>query len=529
MTPASEPDKPAFIAVLPEVQSGGSEAVIGVNEKEQLQEMEVAVRSQAVAGVRALGLRTALSLVLRMLSGLVLARLLSQKDYGLFGVVSTIAGLGGYLCDFGLGQVLVMQDRAPTKDEGATVFWFQQGLTTLVVLATIATSHLVLTLYTVNLSVAPLLVVAAFGLYFSSLRVIPVMALERNLQFDVLAKWEFVENVVQVASGIALAVAGMGAWSLVLSGIVGRSVGLIGLWNASPWQLQYRFRWEIVRRLARVGILFQVSALAPTLLRSLIPIVITRVLGVNALGTLTWAANLASIPHMLGATLNRVAFPSFSRLQDNPEQRGRAVVESIRLLNIALHLIIVPVVLAVPLALPIVFGSKWTTAIPAVQLGLLEAVPFVLVNLLAQVQGAAGRPQDPLLITIIDWCIRVAVVYIGASTFGVNGVAAAYYFVILCDVPIIAYLVRRNIPGCAAVPKSIIGPIFSFACIAGLSISIGRLVTGGHNDVGQTVIALFIFIGLSTVYNQLTPERPLTSCVARLLRLVAPKYAAKIA
>ena len=182
---------------------------------------------------------------------------------------------------------------------------------------------MLLHLYKLSPAALLLLVVMSLGLFLSSLRVIPMMALERDLQFPVIARCELIENLAQTTGTILLAYLGWGAWALAGGGIVRGVVGLACVWAASPWRPQGRFHFAIVKQLARFGVAYQLNAIVPSLLGGWMPLVVGRLLGVAAVGMVGWAANIASVPMMLSGVLNRVAFPAYSRLQSDPEALGR--------------------------------------------------------------------------------------------------------------------------------------------------------------------------------------------------------------
>ena len=169
------------------------------------------VKMRAVSGVKALAVRTVFSILLRMVSSLCLARLLFPRDYGIFGVAAYITGLGMFLSDVGLGGALVRQHQAPSKDETLTVFLSQQVLTGIVVVSVIAASPVLIHVYRLSPGASLLLVAMTLGLFFSSLRVVPMMALEREMRFGDIARCEMIENIAQTASTIALAALGAGA------------------------------------------------------------------------------------------------------------------------------------------------------------------------------------------------------------------------------------------------------------------------------------------------------------------------------
>src|SRR5277367_6431891 len=65
--------------------------------------------------------------VLRIVSLMVLARLLSPKDFGLVGMVTAFTGILTLLRDFGLSSAAI-QRADVTEEQVSTLFWINIGL-----------------------------------------------------------------------------------------------------------------------------------------------------------------------------------------------------------------------------------------------------------------------------------------------------------------------------------------------------------------------------------------------------------------
>ncbi|MFP2912705.1 oligosaccharide flippase family protein [Pyxidicoccus sp. 3LFB2] len=254
------------------------------------------VKARALKGMFVLAARTLASQGLRVLSALFLSRLLFPADYGLFGIVSYAASLGVFLGDLGLSAALVRQPHEPTRDETFTIFWCHQALTAVIVAAVCALAPQLTRGYALGDGAVPMVWALALGLFLSSLRVIPLMALERKLAFSVIARAELVENVVQVVVTITLASLGFGAWALALGGLVRGAVGLVLIWWASPWRPQGHFRLDVLKRLLSFGLAFQLPPLVAAVVAGWVPLVVGHILGKEAVGLVNWAWALASTP-----------------------------------------------------------------------------------------------------------------------------------------------------------------------------------------------------------------------------------------
>ncbi|SEN12456.1 polysaccharide transporter, PST family [Stigmatella aurantiaca] len=482
------------------------------------------VKARAQKGIVVLLARTVASQGLRVVSALFLSRLLFPSDYGLFGIVAYATSLGVFLGDLGLSAALVRQPHEPTEDETSTIFWCHQGLTAAIVATVIALAPLLVEGYALGAQALPMVYAMTLGLFFSSLRVIPLMMLERQLAFPVIARAELIENVAQVATTIGLAALGVGAWSLVGGGLVRGVVGLGCIWWASPWKPRGKFRLDVVRRLLGYGLGFQLPPLVGAVAAGFIPLVVGHFLGKEAVGLVNWAWALASTPMMLSIILNRVAFPAYCRLQDDPAGFAEYLRTSLRRLSAVLCLFIPLAVLAVPVAVPLFFGERWVPAVPLVQWFSLECVLTTLTGLLATAQNAGGRPWERLAVTVgvglARWSLGAYLVY----RFGLAGIGPLGLIVGLGELWVTAWRVTHLNTALRGLVAEVVEPVVTVSLLLlGAVVAAPYLV---HEGLwAQALVGAAVFAGLVLVREQLPGPLPLVAELRAILALVNARRA----
>ena len=481
------------------------------------------VKTRAISGVKVLAARTLISVLLRVISSLCLAHLLFPKDYGLFGVAAYLSGLGAFLSDVGLGGALIRQSDKPTIDETFTVFWAQQALTAILVVAVIALSPWLVHAYSLSHSAAVLLSVMTVGLFFNSLRLIPMMALERDLQYSAIARCELIENIAQVGGTIVLAGLGCGAWALAGGGLLRGIVGLICIWLASPWRPHGTFQFAIVRRLASFGIPFQLNALVPSILGGWMTLAVSRLLGVAAVGLVGWAINIASVPMMLNVVLNRVAFPAYSRLQSDPEALAGYLRASVRRLNAILCLAISIFVIVCPIAIPLIFGHRWISAIPLVQWFSLEMILLTLNSLLCATQNATGYAADRLWVALSTGAIRAGIGWWAIAHFGLIGLGPAVCFASLVELVASTQLVVFRHPHIAALWPEIFRPLLLCGVILAVAQGVGILIS--RSPLVICLVSLILFVVLTASQDALSRHRVIMTELRGLLLMLQPTQA----
>ena len=461
--------------------------------------------------------RTVISFILRMISSLVLARLLFPQDYGAFGVVAGITGISMILCDVGLSGALMHQDSDPTDDENITVFLSQQLLTSLVVAGIIFVSPWLMRSYNMPARSYPLLICMALSLFLSSLRVIPMMFLERTLRFRDIAKCELLENVVQVFSTITLAYLGFGAWSLAGGGILRGIAGMACIWYVSPWRPCGQFDIAVIRRLARYGLPLQLNYLVPALGGSWYTFAVSRLLGVAAVGFVGWAMNIASVPMMFTSVLSRVAFPAYSRLQSNPEMLGYYLRMTIKQL-VALCCVVVPVaVILCPLVLPLLFKHRWVPAIPLVQWFTLESVVAMLLGVLCAAQNALGYPKDRLVVTVLMTIVRWTMGCIAVAQYGLVGIGPVMLALTMLELLITCIFIVIRRKQLAGIFTVVFVPLSGVGAILAVTMWVGHFLIR-TNVIWQQGVTLAMFATCLLLWECLANESVVWKDLLKLLR-----------
>ncbi len=484
------------------------------------------VKARALSGVKVLTLRTGVSLLLRVVSSLCLAHLLFPKDYGVFAVAAYITGLGLFLSDVGLGGALVRQPGKPTNNEMFTVFCSQQIITAVMVCTVMVASPWLVHAYGLSPAAALLLGAMTLGLFFNSLRVVPMMALERELRYPAIARCELIENLVQTGATIALAALGSGAWALAGGGLLRGLVGLICIWAASPWRPRGRFEFAIVRRLARFGVAFQLNALAPTVLGGWMPLAVGRILGVAAVGLVGWATNIASVPLMLSAVINRVAFPAYSRLQSDPEALVGYLRASVRRLNVILCLAVPVAVIACPVAVPALFGHRWTAAVTLVQWFSLEVVLLSLNGLLCATQNATGFASDRLWVALVTGTLRAGLGLWAITHFGLLGLGPAVCAASLAELLISTWAVVARHPRARLIWQELFRPLLVGGGSLAVAECAARLAAENAEPV-RALTALGVFVLLMATQDALSRSRVMRTELRGLARMLRPAIEGK--
>jgi O-antigen/teichoic acid export membrane protein len=323
-----------------------------------------AVVRKAVQSVMALGLRQILNVGMSSLGGILLARLLSPPEFGLFAVVTFLLTFLMTFGDAGLAASLIRQAHEPIDEDYQAVFTVQQVLVASVVILFWLVSPVVASAYHLPPRDSWVFRLVALSLLCTSFQVIPAARLERHLSFEKLAIVEVAMSFVFYSTAVGLAWKGVGTLSFAIAMLARSITGAILVNRASPWRIRWRWDWERARVHLRFGVPYQGIGVISLLKDSITPVFVGLLLGAASVGYINWAQMVAAYPVFVLMILQRVYLPAFSRLQQHKEALSRFVEQVLRATNGLVAPVAILTLVSIEPLTKFVFGPKWLAALP---------------------------------------------------------------------------------------------------------------------------------------------------------------------
>jgi O-antigen/teichoic acid export membrane protein len=401
------------------------------------------VATKAVFGIMALGGRQVLVHGMNLAGNVLLARLLSPTDFGVYAVVIFLITFLGTFGGTGLASNLIRSVDSPTEDEYAAVFTAQQMVLAAVTAALILLAPKLTEVYHLQRSYVWLFWLAAISLLTTSLAVIPQIKLERELAFSKLAVAEVWQTVVFNLCAVGLAWKGFGGLAFGVA-LLARSVaGVIAIYIVEPWRPRWYWHRAMVRQHLSFGLFYQFSQVLSLIKDAVAPLLLGLLLGAASVGYTSWASMLASYPVLALMILQRVYLPMFSRLQHQPAALQRFVEKVILATNaVAAPLAVFSLALVYPLT-ALVYGTKWYVAIPLYVLfwttNLFSPTATPLLGLLNALGHSRIVFGFTMLWMIMTWAIGIPLVF----RMGVTGLAWANVCVQLSNLALFLVAKRK--------------------------------------------------------------------------------------
>ena len=359
---------------------------------------------------------------------LVVIRLLSPADYGLMELAAVFVSFLGMIGELGLGAAVVHRRELREEDLRA-IFGLIILVSLLLCLMLSGVAPFIARFYGKEQLTG---IIRTLSLLFllSGLSTVPQSLLMRDLEYRKIAIVSFVSALFGSLTMLALAINDAKVWALVGGALAIRVATLVGTHWARPFLHWPRFAfkgfWSIFvfsGNVTLARILWYMYSFAAASL------IIGKVLGAETLGVYGIALFLACLPmEKVSGSLNEVAFPAFSSIQNNPELAGAHFLKATRIISF----IAVPIFFGIssvgPEIITIFLGERWVGAIVPMQIIAL-AVPLRMVrNIMMPALLGLGQAKVNLVNETIAVVLMSGAFYV-ATLWGLIGVSSVWILV----------------------------------------------------------------------------------------------------
>jgi O-antigen/teichoic acid export membrane protein len=382
------------------------------------------LKAKSLSGIGSLAIRQVILRGVYFLSMIILAHLLTPESFGLYAIIVFILQFFSTFGDVGLGAALIQKKGELTQEELSTTFWLQQAVVWLVSLVVLIFAPFATLLYP-QLGSAGVwmirVIVASFVI--ASLKTVPAILFEREVRFDRIARVDVVECLSFHGLAVLFAYLGMGVWSFVYAAIVRSILGVVTMSLISTWRPALIFKPSCVADLIHFGVPYQANNVLAFIKDAVTPLFVGTYAGPAAVGYVNWARTFAFAPLMISEVFGRVAFPVFSRIQEDRQRLARTIEQSMRIMTLVLFPITILLIAMAPQLIHVVYTDKW---LPALRAYYFYCTSPLMIGIMLPMYSAIlslGKSMILLRMTVIllflEWGLGVSFV----MSSGFNGIA----------------------------------------------------------------------------------------------------------
>lgn len=299
------------------------------------------------------------------LSTIILARLLSPEDYGVVAIVTLSVGMARVFFDLGV-HVALIQNKNITQGHYNTAWTIKLIQSSVVTFILLVFSPIISNFFHDERSKL-VLIFLSFIPFINSFQNIGLIALQKEMKFKQEFYFLSISRIVGFLITIVFAYIMKSYWALVIGTFSNAIIGVFFSYCFHPMKPTISLKmfneifsvsnWMLLKN---IGQYFQTN-FHRFLIGHWSP---AATLGAYSLGS-----DIAAMPtNELLAPFNRVLFPAFSNLQDNPAELKRVFLLAQGLQTLVAMPAAAGLALVANDLVPLLLGTKWVEAIPYVQI-----------------------------------------------------------------------------------------------------------------------------------------------------------------
>ncbi|WNN47308.1 colanic acid undecaprenyl disphosphate flippase WzxC [Siccibacter colletis] len=408
----------------------------------------MSLRNKTISGAKWSAMATVIIISLGLIQMTVLARIIDSHQFGLLTVALVIIALADTLSDFGIANSII-QRKEISNLELTTLYWLNVGLGLVVCVAMFLLGDVIADALN-NPDLAPLIKTLAFafvviphGQQFRAL-------MQKELEFSKIGSIE----TFSVLAGFTFTVVTAQYWPVAMTAIWGYLVNslvrtaMFGFFGRKIYRPGLHFSLASVASNLRFGAWLTADSLINYVNTNLSTLVLARILGASVAGGYNLAYNVAVVPPMkLNPIITRVLFPAFAKIQDDIDKLR---VNFYKLLSVV-GIINFPALLGLMVVannfVPLVFGEKWVSIIPILQLlcvvGLLRSIGNPIGSLLM----AKARVDISFKFNVFKTFLFIPAIIVGGHMAGALGVTLGFLLVQIINTVLSYFVMIKPVLG----------------------------------------------------------------------------------
>lgn len=302
-----------------------------------------------------------LTMFVVLITNILLARMLSPKDFGQLGIIMFFIVVSSVITEGGLGGALVRKIDIKNEDY-STVFVFNFLVS--------LTCYGLLLLFSKNIAnyykdqeIGTVLNVAGLVLVLNSFQVTQNVKMMREMRFKEKNLYRFVAVFAASIIGLICAYQGARIWSLVIIQVLTGLFLTVIIWMREGFFFDIRFNKRSFKSLYSFGVNTTLASLLDTAFDNIYQILLARYFSIAQVGMFYQAKKLQDVPGgIINVVTQSVIFSSLAKLQGDKSKFKAVYHEIILFYTIGLSIIACLLYIYSENIILLLYGSKWIGA-----------------------------------------------------------------------------------------------------------------------------------------------------------------------
>jgi teichuronic acid exporter len=359
----------------------------------------MSVEKTVFRGAGWLGMFKSFSQIFSWCITIIVARILSPKDYGIMEMATVLTGYAAMFSELGLGSAII-QRKEIDDNELSSLFWLITIISGILAIFAIFAAYPTCWIFK-EPRVIPITQAVSLLFVFTGLLIVPNSLLQKRLKFKQIGFFEMTGVFISSTCMLLIAKAGGGVWTLICGHIIREFVKLCFASYYCKWFPRLHFDFKSSISYLKFGITIALGGSFYYIYNKCDRFFAGKNWNAGSLGLYSFALELASVPtNKIVTIINQVSYAGFAKLQDQENEFNSFYLNIIKTISILVFPLYVGLFLVGEDIVKLFLNEKWFGMIFLFKgLCLVQILTsLIAVNNIAL--NAKGRPQRSLLFNI---------------------------------------------------------------------------------------------------------------------------------
>lgn len=439
---------------------------------------------------RALALSMAqryLAFVMQLATSIIMARLLTPEETGIFSLSAAAVAIGHLLREFGTGDYVVSEPDL-TRDKLRAAYAVTIVTAVVIALVLVLLAHPLAAWYG-QPGVQSVLYLLSLNYLMLPLGSVANSVMHRNLQFGRIFIVQTAAAVVGSLVTVGAALVHQSYLSPALGSIAGIFATVACLVVMEPSTVFMLPSTKGVKAVLRFGGTLTVARLVDHAAGKSADFIISALLGFHATGLYSKATSLlGGFQQFFGSAMAQVATPALSRAAADPVAMRDAYSNAVVLMSLAQWMFFGLMAIFSSEIVQILFGEAWLGAVPVMQLGAISGILSAPFMLFSSVLTARRELHWQLRIPLVAAPVLLVCLWIGAS-ISLEAVAASTVLATGVRITVIARGLQQ---ACGISTRQLLRALIPTAGICGVALCSGLACQTLTAGAGWTPLATML-------------------------------------
>lgn len=346
-----------------------------------------------------------------LIVSIVLARILLPEDYSVVGIVTIFFAFCNVFITGGLNTALI-QKKDADQDDYSTIFWVNIIIGVVLYTIMFFVAPVIASIYQKELLI-PIIRVMGLTFFINGIKAVLSAYISSTLQFKKFFFSTLIGTIFSAVIGIAMAMAGFGAWALVAQQMSNSLIDTLILFLTTKFHVKFVLSVRKLKELLHFGSKIFIASLISVLYDQINPLIV---------GLKFTSADLAfytkgrSFPMLINdsitGSLSAVLFPVISKKQDDKESVRNMTRRYIGIASYVVFPIMLGFFAVAENFVKVVLTEKWLFAVPYIQIFSFSYMFNIIQTGNLEAIKAIGRSDIILKLEIIKKSLYFTVIFL---------------------------------------------------------------------------------------------------------------------